>query len=172
MSLYCAQCGKSLSNKVSVRLGVGPVCRVERKQKSKDDLQLELFNALNAEYSWGITEPDPDSPGTQTPVIWIEDRNAPGCRSVTNDMDNVLRTIDRELAMTGQRVDAYPVIYQDNLKVWDGVVPNRVGDAKSYFNATFFSIHRETREEATLKVWARQRAEPRTPTPVPVAVAA
>ena len=63
----------------------------------------------HSDYDFGIT-------GN---VLWIKDLNA-GNMSVTNDMENVLESIDKELdyALSKKR---YLIVYCDSEGTWDGI---------------------------------------------------
>lgn len=103
----CRICGKTLTAPVSVELGIGPVCRVEVKNRIKDEKTLNMF-ANRSEYDYDI----------QGSVIAITDLG--GMKSVTNDIENVLDDIRIERNID---LSKFKIMYKDSQGIWDGVTP-------------------------------------------------
>lgn len=125
----CRCCGKTLTDPISISLGFGPVCRANKKNKSLNERTLNMF-AERAEYSYTI----------DGNIIAIEDLQ--GMKSVTNDIENVLRDIINENQLV---LDEYQVIYKDSFGVWDGV--HMTGSRYS-----FYSINEREYKKARLKI--------------------
>jgi len=70
----CRKCGRPLTNAQSVKLGIGPVCRVNEKEESrKDDFcQMRMFG-FHSLYDFGISGK----------ILWLVDQNGP--RSLTTN---------------------------------------------------------------------------------------
>jgi len=116
----CRICGRELTDPVSVYAGIGPVCRLKGKEieyKMKDG---NLFSN-RAKYDFGII-------GN---VIWIKDLG--GFKSVTNDIEEVLSEILKEVALEGMKI-----MYRDSMNIWDEVRPQIVG--KRVTSVSFHSI--------------------------------
>lgn len=123
----CSICKKPLSDPISVEIGIGPVCRMSRKIKQRDDRNPKLFGNI-AKYSWGI----------DGRIIWIKDENQDH-RSVTNDAENVLTEIAGEL--DGELTD-YLVMYQDSEGIWDEIEIVSVGSRENLEVALAWLDHR------------------------------
>ncbi len=104
----CSSCGKSLTDPVSVELGIGPVCRTQNKIRELEEKTINMF-ANRSRYDWGIT---PDGK-----VLYITDEG--GLKSVTNDMENVLRDITETIAI--RDLKNLRIMYRDSIGIWDGV---------------------------------------------------
>lgn len=102
---FCRICNRPLTDPVSVRVGVGPVCRVKQKNK---DLRMKKTGTLfgdGVSYTYGVTNG----------VLHIVDKD--GAVSVTNAMERVLLEIWEQ----GEDLPNLLVIYKDSLGTWDGV---------------------------------------------------
>lgn len=120
MSTYCSMCGKKLTETISVAIGIGPVCRMKSKRK-----ELIMGNNLfsnRALYVFSVFNN----------YLIIEDLN--GMKSVTNDMDNILEDLNKQI--TG--LDKKKVIYKDSMGVWDEVRFKSTGN--HIHSITFHSI--------------------------------
>ncbi len=101
----CSICKRPLTDPVSIALGIGPVCRITKKQKAAKMKQSENLFGSGVDYSFDIT-------GN---VLHIKDNN--GAVSVTNAIDRVLT----EIWESGVDIRAHNVIYRDSDGIWDGV---------------------------------------------------
>lgn len=127
----CSRCSKPLTDPISIRLGIGPKCRILEKT-----LQLmagENLFANRSEYTYSI----------HGKVICIEDLG--GQRSVTNDMPHILE----DLRKAGLNLSLYQIIYKDSQGVWDGVIPSK----RSRY-CDFYSINEERLQDALNKLFA------------------
>lgn len=131
--MLCSVCGATLTDPVSVKLGIGPVCRVKDKQLEAN--QGNLF-AMRSKYSIA-------SVGN---VLIIYDRL--GIKTVTNDIDNVLSEVKESYG----NLDAYKIMYRDSQGVFDGVVTRA-----SKFTS-FFSIGETDERAALAKLHSNVRA--------------
>jgi hypothetical protein len=153
----CGCCGKPLSDPISVKLGIGPVCRIALKIKDMKNKNQNLFG-MTAQYSWGI----------DGLVLWIKDTGK-DCRSVTNDMENVLSEIQADLP-EGKLLTDYKIMYLDSLAVWDGVAITRLREriqherfaaqrrpmgTSPFVQFTFFSINERSYQAAKDKLLQR-----------------
>ncbi len=84
---------------------------------------------VKAKYSWTLFKS----------VLCIEDWND-GAMSVTNDMENVLGEIGKEVDLEGRKI-----VYKDSNNIWDGVRWDQGV-------VTFYSIGELTQEGAVEKV--------------------
>ena len=100
----CRICGRPLSAHVSVERSMGPVCAGKHLNDALRDDQYDMFGA----------DFDYDIEGN---ILLIYDLNF-GNRSVTNDMENVLRKIQRQEQIDLQR---HWIAYQDSQGIFDGV---------------------------------------------------
>ncbi|MGV3588599.1 MAG: hypothetical protein ACO1OF_16455 [Adhaeribacter sp.] len=87
-------------------------------------------------------------------VIAITDEG--GLKSVTNDMENVLQDIKKEIG----DISPYQIMYKDSLGIWDGV---KVGPNGS---VSFFSINETEYASARVKLLANLPAAPVSRQPV------
>lgn len=104
----CSSCGKSLTDPISVELGICPVCRTQNKIRELGEKTINMF-ANRSRYDWGIT---PDGK-----VLYITDEG--GLKSVTNDMENVLKDITETIAI--RDLKNLRIMYRDSMGIWDGV---------------------------------------------------
>lgn len=102
----CNCCGKPLSDRVSVSLGIGPVCRVKKKETEMGERTENMF-ASRADYDYDLAGD----------VLWIIDRG--GLKSVTNDIENVLKDIEAVIGPEGMK--RKKIMYRDSMEIWDGV---------------------------------------------------
>lgn len=116
MLVKCKVCHRPLTDLVSIALGVGPVCRVQGKQKEYDLRQSSLFES---EYKWGIDR------GT----IWIKDLK--GVKSVTSDIENVLSKILKSVKNDTDSIK-YRIMYKDSYDIWDEVLIDNEGLFKGF----------------------------------------
>lgn len=132
----CYMCKKPLTDPVSVRLGIGPVCRMKRKE----DMKRDLF-CFAADYTWGI----------DGEIIWIKD-NSNGSRTVTNDSENVICEIAAELH---EPITNFAIMYRDTESVWDEIKILSVGsDIQLKADAKMLEQRRETGRQY-FSSWAR-----------------
>lgn len=130
MYTECSICGKPLSDPVSMEIGMGPVCRIMSKQLTLANKTLNMFQT-KSKFNWG----------TKDDVLWIVDLDEG--LSVTNDMGNVLSSIQEELG----DLSNHKIIYQDSMGIWDQVILN--GSTK---NVSFKALTEKTLEGAISKV--------------------
>jgi hypothetical protein len=102
----CKCCGKPLSDPVSVELGIGPVCRVNKKLDELGEKTQNMF-ANRSMYDWGV----------RGSVLYITDEG--GYKSVTNDIENVLDDISAEISL--QDMSKMKIMYRDSMGIWDGI---------------------------------------------------
>jgi hypothetical protein len=91
----CEVCGKPLSNYVSVKLGIGPVCR------GKGAVQMSLPFENHAEYEV-IT--------VNAQFLYLEDTGHNQFKTVTNDAENVIDELRQKYGIEGRRI-----FYKDSL---------------------------------------------------------
>ncbi len=127
MNTNCTICGKNLTDPISIEHGIGPVCRVRLKNEEMN--QGNLFSS-RANYDWRI---DDD-------IIAIVDKG--GGKTVTNDIDNILKDISTEIP----NLDKFQIIYQDSFGIWDGVI------VKGARCIQFFSINETEYQKAKEKL--------------------
>lgn len=160
----CAVCGKPLTDPVSVDIGIGPVCRMNRKKRQRGDRESTLFDKI-ALYTWGI----------DGRVIWIKDPNEDH-RSVTNDAENVLTEIAGEL---DRPLTDYLVMYRDSEGIWDQIVIKSIGSLREleaalgwlenrrktgrdywsrYVDIDFYSLNEKDYQAAMTKLLEREPA--------------
>jgi hypothetical protein len=101
-SVTCRICGKPLSDHTSVKLGIGPVCRV------RDSLNMDLDLLPHAEFIIQVVTGD---------YIYIKDCGG-NSKSVTNDAENVLIRLAEEYGELKKR----RVFYMDTLGQIDELV--------------------------------------------------
>jgi hypothetical protein len=136
----CNCCGKSLTDPVSVDLGIGPICRVNKKIEELQEKTSNLF-ANRSQYDWGIT---PDGK-----VLYITDEG--GLKSVTNDLENVLRDIADEMSVEMLRNTR--IMYRDSMGIWDGVTIEFCSDQEQIIHGIhFFPITEKEFEPAKEKL--------------------
>jgi hypothetical protein len=85
----CEICGKPLSNFVSVKLGIGPVCR------GKEKTQMNLPFEDHAGYK--VTT-------TNAQFIYLEDMGHNQFKTVTNDAGYVLAALNEEYGIGDKRI--------------------------------------------------------------------
>ncbi len=120
----CRICGKPLTNPVSILLGIGSVCRVKQKNGMLNEKTENMF-AARSEYDWGV----------ENNIVWIAD--AGGDKSVTNDIENVIKDIIAEEGK-GFFTDK-EVMYKDSQGIWDGI--DFTLNEGRVTNVRFFSIN-------------------------------
>lgn len=108
LKMKCKICGKKLTNPISILLEIGPVCRMNRKLEEFNLKEGNMFGN-RAKYYWWITNS----------VLCIKDIGK-NCRSVTNDIENVLKEIANEMG-SKRFMGMIAYIYQDSEGVWDEV---------------------------------------------------
>ena len=116
----CSCCGKPLSDHISVSLGIGPVCRIKKKEGEMGEKTGNMF-APRADYDYDIAGD----------VLWIIDRG--GYKSVTNDMENILLDIAEVIGQDQLRQKK--IMYRDSMEIWDGVRLSENG-VVSFFSLT------------------------------------
>jgi len=103
----CRVCNRPLKDPVSLKLGVGPVCR------ARGAGQLGLFGGERPGFSDAAGRHAHYDVVKVTPaIVWIRDRVEDQVISVTNDAENVVRELFARFG--GARV-----IYQDTAGEWD-----------------------------------------------------
>jgi hypothetical protein len=131
----CKICGKPLSEPLSVKLKIGPVCRLNQKIDASKDNDLLTFK-MRACYDYSVIDG----------VICIVDNDRG--RSVTNDAENVIA----DLIADGIDVSR-PIIYRDTQGVWDQLmVQLRIVNTLAIYVFTGFAPLSETeRDDAITK---------------------
>jgi hypothetical protein len=114
--MKCYICHQPLTDPLSIKLGIGPVCRAKQTVKHKPNGN-DLFGN-RADYSWGI----------DGNLLWLKDQSISG-RSLTNDMEVCLCEIQAALG-TNRPITDYSIVYKDSEGVWDGVRLTRFDLAK------------------------------------------
>lgn len=104
----CYKCGKTLTDPVSMELGIGPVCRLKKKEGEHSDKTINMF-ANRSEYDWGI----------RGEILYITDKG--GMKSVTNDVENVLGDISKVIGFEDMK--KMKIMYRDSMGIWDGIRP-------------------------------------------------
>lgn len=127
--MHCNICGKPLTDPVSIKFGIGPICRINLKIQAAKNRTGNLFNP-RAEYSYVVRDG----------VVCITDHD--NGKSVTNDIHAVLD----DKSADGVDLKAHRVIYLDTYKIWDEVV---VIDGRF---STFKSLNERTLEGALSKL--------------------
>lgn len=127
----CTRCGKPLTDPISIESGMGAVCRIKAKNMTSRN-QENLFST-RASFSWRLTDKG---------VISIVDQDSG--KSVTNDIENVLKDIERE---HGSSIAGRMIMYKDSQGIWDGVSWDGT-------RASFFSIGEKTELKAQDKLIA------------------
>ncbi len=126
---HCACCGRALKDVVSVKLGVGPVCRANGAPVGAE---RDLFTT-RSDYEVEI----------EGDVLLVTDLDNGG-RSVTNDAPGVIGDLVRAgLLRPGMRV-----IYRDSRAVWDELV------VKDLRFAGFAPVNKRDRHEALAAIAA------------------
>lgn len=140
-SKNCEICGKPLSDPISVELGIGPVCRIKQKKMEAESRQQNLF-AGRADYEYGMMDG----------VLYIKDRG--GMKSVTNDMENVLKDILDDI---GSTLLDYRIMYRDSNKIWDGVRISKITEAGT-IRCQFYSLNERDMDKAFDKLMKTDRS--------------
>jgi hypothetical protein len=120
--MKCSVCGKPLSDPVSVKIGIGPICRIKLKNNEPKKKQGDLFSD-KAQYYYEIVGD----------VIVIYDESQGG-RTVTNDIERVLAEIAKDLKANGKLLKDFKVIYKDTQKVFDGVALTKDGRFDHFYS--------------------------------------
>jgi len=110
----CKKCGRELTNAVSIARGMGPKCWADSIHIPNQHIK-ELFGERGtlapnrAQFTWGIEDG----------VLWLIDTgNGHLCKSLTNDMEAALVSIQADLP---EALIEYKIIYQDREGQWDGI---------------------------------------------------
>lgn len=134
--LKCNICHKSLTNEVSQSIGIGPVCRISRKNEVEQKRQLNLLKTSRCNYSYEVVTIETYR------ILMIIDEGGP-FRSVTNGIEDVLNEITNEIGGDRSLYDA--IIYKDTTGIWDGV-------KTSLERPIFYSINEKNGTRALVKV--------------------
>ena len=126
----CKRCGKNLNDPKSIRLELGPICRILIKNEEKDRTE-DMFGGPDFDYE------------VMGSVVVIYDLDKGG-KSVTNGIDMVLEAIAREIGGLSDK----KVIYRDSQGVFDGVNTDKT-------KQRFFSIGEESLNLALKKIGER-----------------
>lgn len=119
----CYSCRKALTDPVSVDLGIGPVCRIKKKEVEHGEKTINMF-ANRADYDWG----------TRGEVLYITDKC--GLKSVTNDIEAVLGDIAKLIEFEDMK--KMKIMYRDSMGIWDGISP--VINGTGVKSVTFFPL--------------------------------
>jgi len=128
---YCKRCCKALTDPVSIDDGMGPICRSQAKNEQAQERTTDMFG--HADFEYHIID------GT----LVIYDLNE-GARSVTNDIEYVLASIQND-----QPASFQTVIYQDSMGIFDGVRINSKGEF-----VTFYPIREKVLDKALANISA------------------
>lgn len=155
-SSNCSICKRPLTDPVSVRLGIGPVCRIQRKLDYMNEKTENMFEN-RSDYSYKIDY--------ENNIIAITDNG--GLKSVTNDIEKVIADIAMETQITGRTI-----IYKDSMGIWDGIeVTMEMKETKTEQIGTikkieFFPLTETQYEKAVEKV-IKRRINPKDVDPIP-----
>jgi hypothetical protein len=106
-SSYCRCCGKPLTDPVSRELGIGPVCRISRKER---EAGRESLFANRATYGTAVVRG----------VVCLIDLDAG--KTITNDVENVVADLAARRLLLGPFDEPRRVIYRDTMGVWDEIL--------------------------------------------------
>lgn len=116
MAVKCSECGKLLTDPISMEMEMGPVCRKNRWVDARQKRELNMFGN-RAKYSWAILEDD---------ILALTD-DGTECRSLTNDLENCLAEVAGELP-EGKKLTDYRIMYRDSTHVWDAISITKLDD--------------------------------------------
>ena len=105
--LKCNICGKPLSDPISIKMEIGPVCRVNLKQAELDAKIGDLFHA-KPDFTWDIANG----------VLMMVDTGQG--MSLTNGMELALKEVAETIGVS--RLRQLQIMYCDSMGVWDEVV--------------------------------------------------
>lgn len=108
MTTKCSVCNRPLKDPISVRLGKGPVCA------TRNASQKSFFDEAGTGSAQAIFEH-----GFFGDVLVIKDIGHEEARTVANNAENVLRTIQR--LEPHRDLTKYRIIYCDSAGKWDGL---------------------------------------------------
>ncbi len=138
MAGTCKECGKTLTDSISIQIGIGPICRVKLKQKSINEKTLDMFSNQSS-YDHGTED--------NLKVLYIIDMGKQEYKSVTNNAENVLNEI---MELDGINVADYKVMYKDSDGIWDGIKPTVINSRVTSVN--FFPIGEREYSKAIKKL--------------------
>ncbi|MFK5893921.1 MAG: DUF6011 domain-containing protein [Pseudomonadota bacterium] len=125
----CRRCKRPLTDTLSIVLGVGPKCRILNKNEFAGNKTMDIFGNADFEYQM------------LNDVVVIYDLNLGG-RSVTNDVHNVLESIEKDIGdFKGKRI-----IYRDSHGVFDGITIS----GGEFYN--FYTLNVKTLDAAMKKL--------------------
>lgn len=108
----CRRCGRTLTDPKHVAAGIGPVCAgkaaaepAEGGMLDKDRGGTQAGRLSRSEWTFRV----------EGDFVLVEDLNRGG-RSVTNDAENVLADLGREIGLAGKRI-----LYRDSEERWDEI---------------------------------------------------
>jgi hypothetical protein len=104
-------------------------------------MELKEKLANQSTYEWGI---DRD-------VLWMKDLDQGVCRSVTNNIENILEYLYEFVP-----VKEYMIMYRDTLGVWDEYALNQ---EHSHIVGSFKSLNEQDYDKAILKLRNRHGRE-------------
>lgn len=144
MATRCRRCKRPLRDPISVSLGIGPVCRTKSKYQELKDKQENMFGT-KASYTYTYYQ--------QYNVLAIIDVGAIEAKSVTNDMENVLKEIWKQ---DGERfAPGIKTMYKDSQGVWDEVrygITMHTNGTFELHSITFHPITEKEFEKAIAKL--------------------
>jgi len=145
--MRCRQCHRPLTDPVSVKLGIGPVCR------SKDSGQIDMFQSNTPAYDYYIHERNGCS------VLCIVDRYDPDSPTVTvtNGVDFVLKNIANEIGELPPTI-----IYRDTEGEWDRLKASADGTFLGFAPLAPGMVDRVTGIDAALDIVAPEVSTYRT----------
>lgn len=137
LTAACRVCGRPLQNPASIARGVGPTCGGGFKSSIRRAHDKETLSMFDAEFDYKFRDE----------MLVIYDLNRGG-KSVTNDMENVLRIIGLENP-DKQITPNTIIIYLDSEKKFDGVKYNGLDRSVG-----FIPLRADTEHEARRKYTA------------------
>lgn len=146
----CRKCGKTLTNPVSIEIGMGAICRMSNKLMDKNEKTENMF-ASRSEYDYKL----------DGNIIAIEDRK--GMKSVTNDIENVLSDIMKLENTNSAFFTDKRIIYKDSDGIWDEV-RLQIEERGIITKVTFHPITEMDYEKAKAKINSKEKVEEQTPT--------
>lgn len=129
----CSCCGKPLTDPISVEIGIGPVCRVQKKMEDMNEKTGNLFSNRSDYDYWFDGN-----------VLAIEDLG--GYKSVTNDIENVIHDITRNEVMD---IMEFRIMYKDSMGIWDGI---SLQISHGSLKVNFFSLNERLYQKAKEKL--------------------
>lgn len=113
----CVRCKRPLKNPITVQAGYGPICWTKMQGGAKKSVNEKQRGFFEADFDFKL--------GQDAVIIYDLDL---GGKSVTNDIENVLKKIK----LTIPNLFDFKVIYKDSLGTFDQVIIDEKGDFKDF----------------------------------------